>query len=305
MRQHPDPGPEHAIRALLESASDDGPPPTDLLHEVHRRVRRRRALVPSLAGLGAVGVLAVAAVAASTVTGTPPASARERVAAAATRTAQDSYRVRLASSKSNGSHSSAGTAVGVFDPTRRTGRLKDEDGPEVRFVGDVVYRQIPPGHVGRLPGASRRACGWLASDQGYPEGISELAEFGMRALQNPQQALGWVRSAGDVRELGRVAGDGWAGLRYAFALTDRLWRVTGTVDIDTDGRVRRLELTSRSSDKANGLAGTVHGVLEFRDFGVHARVTAPPAEQVCRMPTPEEIKREREGIRKAGESRRG
>ncbi len=103
----------------------------------------------------------------------------------------------------------------------------------------------------------------------------------------------------------RVAGDGWAGLRYAFALTDRLWRVTGTVDIDTDGRVRRLELTSRSSDKANGLAGTVHGVLEFRDFGVHARVTAPPAERVCRMPTPEEIKRERERIRKAGEARRG
>ena len=307
MRQHPDPGPEHAIRALLASASDDGPPPTDLLHEVHRRVRRRRALVPSLAGLGAVGVLAVAAVAASTVTGTPPASARERVAAAATRTAQDSYRVRLASSKSNGSHTSSGIAVGVFDSTRRTGRLRGADGGlEVRYVGDVVYRQILARHVGRLPGVSRRGCAWLASRQeGPPEGISELAEFGGRALQHPQQALEWVRSAGDVREQGRVSGDGWTGLRYAFELTDRLWRVTGTVDIDTDGRVRRLELTSRSTDRANGLAGTVHGVLEFRDFGVQARITAPPARQVCPMPTPEEIKRERERIRKASEARHG
>jgi hypothetical protein len=75
--------------------------------------------------------------------------------------------------------------------------------------------------------------------------------------------------------------------------------VTGTVDVDTDGRVRRLELTSRSTDAANGLAGTVHGELEFRDFGVQARVTAPPAEQVCPMPTPEEIRRERDRIRKA------
>jgi len=300
MSQHPGPGPEHAVRALLEAASDHGPPTTDLLHEVRRRARRRRALVPSLAGLAIVGVLAVAAVAASTVTGTPPASARERVAAAATRTAQDSYRVRLASRKSNGSSTSAGTAVGVFDPTRRTGRLQGEDGgPEVRYVGNVVYRQIPASQVDRLPGAPGRACSWLASDQRDPEGISELAEFGGRALQDPQQALEWVRSAGDVREQGRAAGDGWVGLRYGFGLTDRLWRVTGTVDVDTDGRVRRLELTSRSSDRANGLAGTVHGVLEFRDFGVQARVTAPPAEQVCPMPTPEEIRRERDRIRKA------
>lgn len=302
MSRHPGRGPEHAVRALLEAASDNGPPTTDLLHEVRRRSRRRRALVPSLATLGVAGVLAVVAVAASTVTGTPPASAQARVAAAAARTAQDGYRVRLTSTKSNATHTSSGTGVGVFDPARRTGRLVGEDGgPEIRYVGDVIYRQIPARHVGRLPGDHKRACSWIAQDQGYPEdmGISELAEFGMRALQDPQQALTWVRSAGDVREQGRASGDGWVGLRYAFELTDRLWRVTGTVDVDADGRVRRLELTSRSTDRTNGLAGTVHGVLEFRDFGAHEPVVAPPASQVCQMPTPEEIKRERERILKA------
>lgn len=304
MSQHPGRGLEHAVRSLLEAAADDGPQTTDLLHAVARRVRRRRALVPSLATLGVVGVLAVAALGASTVTGTPPAqaSARERVAAAASRTARDGYRVWLTSTKTAGTHTSSGTAVGVFDPARRTGRLVAEDGgPEIRYVGDVVYRQVPAGREDRPPGTRKRACSWIAQDQGYPDdmGISELAGFGMRALQDPQQALEWVRSAGDVRELARAAGDGWVGVRYAFELTDRLWRVTGTVDVDADGRVRRLELTSRSADRANGLAGTVHGVLEFRDFGVHEPVAAPPADQVCPMPSPEEIKQERERIRKA------
>jgi hypothetical protein len=56
---------------------------------------------------------------------------------------------------------------------------------------------------------------------------------------------------------------------------------------------RRLEVTSRASDTAHGLEGTNHAVLEFRDFGAHERVTAPPASQVYRLPTPEEIKARR------------
>jgi hypothetical protein len=112
----------------------------------------------------------------------------------------------------------------------------------------------------------------------YPKesDISKLADFGNVALQNPQQALGWVRSAGDVRDLGRVAGDGWTGRRYAFTLTDRPWRVTGTVDVDTASRVHRLEFTTQSSDTAHGVASTSHSLLEFRDLGTRERVTIPP-----------------------------
>lgn len=85
-----------AIRALLAAASEDGPPTADLLRRVRHRTRRRRALVPAVAAIGAAGVLA--AVATSTVTAPSPASAHERVAAAITRTAQHGYRIRAITS---------------------------------------------------------------------------------------------------------------------------------------------------------------------------------------------------------------
>jgi hypothetical protein len=39
--------------------------------------------------------------------------------------------------------------------------------------------------------------------------------------------------------------------------------------------------------------------VEFWDFGAREPVMAPPAGQVCRMPTPEAMKRERERFSKA------
>jgi hypothetical protein len=297
MRQHPDQGPdqapERAVQALLAAATGDGPPTTDLLPKVRRQLRRRRVLVPSLATLATAGVAAAVALAVPAVTGAPPAraSARELVAAAVTRTAQDGYRVRLTSTKSTASGTSSGTVEGAFDPARRTGRLDLGEGLEVRYVGGMVYRELPVEQASRegIPEGIR----WIAGPNGgKPEGVSELASFGDRALQDPRQTLDQVRAAGDVREQGPVAGDGWSGVRYAFTMTDRYWRVTGSIDVDGDGRVRRLALTSRSTDRANGLAGTVQGVLEFRDFGPQEPVTAPPAGevQVERPMTPEEIK---------------
>jgi hypothetical protein len=285
---------ERAVRTLLAAASGDGPPTADLLGKVRRRARRRRILVPSLATAAAAGVLAAAVLAASTVTSTPPAraSARELVAAAVTRTAQDGYRVRLTSTKTTSAGTSSGTVTGVFDPASHSGRLDLGGGLEVRYVDGTVYREIPAERAGGEPGSPEGAR-WIAQRQGHPDGISELADFGTRALQDPRQALDWATAAGDVREQGHVAGDGWTGVRYAFTLTDRSWRVTGSVDVDGDGRVRRLELTSRSTDRANGLAGTVHGVLEFSEFGAHEPVTAPPADQVFQVPTGEELKEQR------------
>jgi hypothetical protein len=66
--------------------------------------------------------------------------------------------------------------------------------PEVRFVGDTVYTRLPANHVRRPPEMPERAR-WVASERDSPKGvdISELAEFGDRALAHPQQALDWVR----------------------------------------------------------------------------------------------------------------
>lgn len=274
------------------AAADGRPPPVRPSREGWRRARRRRVLLPSLATLVVAGLLAAAAIATSTVTGTAPASAQARVAAAVTRTTQEGYRVRARLSGSKEGWR-VNVSDGVFDPASGAVRMvvvTPDKGHVTIHVGDVVYVQI----VGRQRGVPPSAR-WLLRGGGTPKGSGsfKLADFGRVALQNPQQLLGWARSAGDVRELGPVAGDGWSGRRYAFTLTERLSRVTGTVDVDTAGRVHRLEFTSRAWDTAHGVAGTIHGVLEFRDFGTRERVTIPPANQVfdVNIPEPKESRR--------------
>lgn len=280
-----------AIRTLLAAASEDRPPTTDLLRKVHHRARRRRALVPSLAALSAVGVLAAVAVATSTVTTTPPASAHERVAAAVTRTAQDGYRIRAATSGTKGDRDEMTVTQGVYDPAGRAVRMIEVTpvaGHVIIFHLDGrVYVQLPA-EAGRQPGLPERAR-WFLRTTADPNdaGISDLADFGRRALLGPQRALELAQSASDMREVGPVTGDGWTGTRFAFTLTDRVWRVTGSVDVDGDGRVRRLEFSSTSTDTAHGSAGTVHWVLTFSDFGIRERVILPPDSQVYRDPAPD------------------
>jgi hypothetical protein len=281
-----------AIRTLLTAASEDEPHTTDLLGKVRHRTRRRRALVPSLVALGAAGVLAAVVVATSTVTATPPASAHERVAAAVTRTALDGYRIRAATSGTKGDRDETTVTQGIYDPAGRAVRMVEvtpDKGHVIIFHLDGrVYVQLPAQVAGRQPGLPERAR-WFLRTSADPNdaGISELADFGRRALLNPQRALELAQSATDVREVGPVSGDGWAGTRFAFTLTDRQWRVTGSVDIDGDGRVRRLEFISTSTDTAHGVAGTVHWVLTFSDFGIGERVTLPPDSQVYRDPAPD------------------
>ncbi len=280
-----------AIRTLLAAASEDGPPATDLLRKVRHRARRRRVLVPSLAALGAAGVLAAVAVATSTVTTTPPASAHERVAAAVTRTAQDGYRIQVATSGTKGDRDETTVSQGVYDPAGRAVRMVEVTpvtGHVLIFHLDGrVYVQLPA-EVGQRQGLPEGAR-WFLRTTADPNdaGISDLADFGRRALLGPQRALELAQSASDMREVGPVTGDGWAGTRFAFTLIDRLWRVTGSVDVDGDGRVRRLEFSSTSTDTAHGSAGTVHWVLTFSDFGIRERVTLPPDSQVYRDPAPD------------------
>jgi hypothetical protein len=232
--------------------------------------RRRRVLLPSLATLVVAGLLAAAAITASTVTGTAPASAQARVAAAVARTTQEGYRVRAQVSDSRAGRQ-VSVSDGVFDPVSGAVRMvvvtpEKSKGIVTTHVGDVIYVQTV-GHESALSPLER----WWMRSTSHPK----LADFAGVALQNPRRALDWARSAGDVRDLGRVTGDGWSGRRYAFTLADRLLRVTGTVDVDTGGRVRRLEFTSRSLDTAHLWPGTIHGVLEFRDFGTRERVSIP------------------------------
>jgi hypothetical protein len=281
-----------AVRALLVVATGDGPPESDLLEEVRRRVRRqrlrRRVLVPSLATLTTASVIAVAALVASVVTGTGTPSAQARVAAAAGRTAAAGYRVRIvttSSDKALASSSATRISEGVFDPAQRTGRLLLQgQGLEIRFVGDMVYTELP---AGARAGGKR----WVAHKRSFdPEvAMPAFVQLTKLAWQDPQQALARLRSAAAVHQQGRVGGDGWSGRRYSFQLTDDKevkpgTRVTGTVDVDQAGRVRRLEVTDRLTTNAGRTARTLRTVMEFRDYGAHETVSAPPTQQVTRAP---------------------
>jgi len=278
------------VRALLAAAAGDGPPATDLLAGVRRRVRRqrirRRVLLPSLATLATASVLAVAVLAASVVTGAP--SAQARVAAAAGRTANESYRVQIVSSKSAGPGGQAATEIseGVFDPARRTGRLLVGNPPvELRFVGDMVYLELPE----RSRSGARR---WVAERRAFDSGTSMplFVQLTKLTWQDPQEALVGLRSAAAVRDQGSAAGDGWSGRRYAFELTDdhkaKLGStVSGSVEVDQAGRVRRLEVAERLAAGPAGPTGaTVRTVMEFRDYGVRETVSAPPASAIDHDP---------------------
>jgi hypothetical protein len=274
-----------AIRTLLAAASNDQPPTTDLLGKVRHRARRRRALVPSLAAVGVAGVLTAVVVTTSTVTAPPPASAQERVAAAVTRTAEDGYRIRAATSGTKGGRNETSVTQGVYDPAGRAVRMvvvtPDKGHVTIHHLDGRVYVQLPAEVEGRQPGVPQGARWFLRTTRDPNDaGISDLADFGRRALLSPQEALELAQSPTDVREVGPVSGDGWTGTRFAFTLTDR-------VDVDRDGRVRRLEFVSTSTDTAHGVAGTLHWVLTFWDFGIRERVTLPPDSEVYRDPAPD------------------
>jgi hypothetical protein len=277
---------EAAVRALLFAATGDGPPEYDLLDTVRRGARRqrvrRRVLVPSLASLTLAAVIAVAALAASVVTGAP--SAQARVAAAAGRTATESFRVRMTSGTiGQGSKPTTEVQEGFFDPARHTGRLHAR-GLELRYVGDVVYSQLPAGTTsdGKRWVAVRRS--FVMVDRPLPPIAVVKVGF-----WDPQEALALLRSAFSVHERGRVSGDGWSGRRYAFDLRDGNQAkdnlgMTGTVDVDQSGRVRRLDVTVLVETASGQRADNFHTVMEFRDYGARQTVSAPPAAEITHDP---------------------
>jgi hypothetical protein len=269
---------ERAVRALLVDATGGAPPETDLLGGVRRRGARRRArrrvLAASLATLCTASAITVAALLVPVGTVTP--SAQARVAAAAGRTSTEGYRVRIDYSPGDQGGAKDGkrsVTEGVFDPVSRTGRLRRvPDGLEVRFVGSMAYLELPA----TLRSGGKR---WLAQEHRQELHLfaPALARLAKLAWQDPQRELARLRSAAAVRELGPVAGDGWSGHRYAFELPAgknvKPSRVTGTVDVDQAGRVRRLEVVPQQT-------GMVRVLMEFRDYGARETVLPPPRYQV-------------------------
>ncbi len=292
---------EEQARRLLAIAAGDIPPGIDLLSGVSRRRAAHRVRLRAALAAGAAGVLAVAAAVTVAVTvGAPLArSALAAVDAAARLTAAQSYQMTMTSSYRTVPPRTAWTGrpwtiSGDFSPARRIG---EEDGGQVRFVGGYVYT-----YLGGTPTAARHhGKSWVKTTEpsfNTQAGIAAwLSSPAALLLTAPQDLLGLLKSATQVRETGTASGPGWTGTGYAFSAAIALGpskkltiSITGTVGVDAQGRVRRLDTTITEHVPPRAVQDLGTGVritaiirtvqVTIGDFGIPVPVTAPPASDV-------------------------
>jgi hypothetical protein len=154
----------------------------------------------------------------------------------------------------------------VTDPVRHL--YANSCPPGLREVGGYtyVYMAHPVGHPGRhwerIPDAVI----------GHPPAVNAIA------AATPQQMLSEIKKADTVTAAGPTSGPGWTGTRYAFSgAPDPDTTISGTVDVDRQGRARALALTIRLTSRLNVFVQTQ--ALTFSDFGAPVNVTPPPADQ--------------------------
>jgi hypothetical protein len=218
--------------------------------------RRRRALaiggaLPVVAGAAAALGTAVA----PTIGSAPPPLAA--VTSALTRTLAQSYHLR------------EGPCTTRADPVRHLKAVScSNDGTALREVGRYEYiRFVRPVRPGKHWERALTACS---------DSLSKVAINAFTAA-TPQQMLSEIKKVGKVTVVGPASGPGWTGTRYAFSLRrGSQFTISGTVDVDQQGRARNLALTEAFGGPNKSVWKEV---LVFSDFGVPVRVTPPPADQ--------------------------
>lgn len=206
------------------------------------------------------------------------------VTSALASTSADSYRFTLDSTvKFGGSELRSDVVSGAYDPRHGLGTellaARTSRGAPVRmrirFISRYVYTQEAPGsgfdklwNKSLIPSA--RADAMPGND---------VYGFVTDEPVGPVELSGVLRSAGTVREVGSASGPGWTGTRYAFTarFPGAQEADSGTVDIDQQGRVRRL--VTITTQGTHGVITTDRD-LTFGNFDAPVPVTAPPTSQV-------------------------
>jgi hypothetical protein len=248
------------------------------------RHRWTRILAAAVAAAAAAGVTA----ALLTASAGRPSSASAMVASALAITSADSYSFTLDSTMNfKGRQLHSDVVSGAYDPRHKLGTeslaaTTSQGAPtraQIRFTSGYVYTQVARGSGfgkpwNKSPVPSARATPdydvyWFVTDQ--PVSPAELSAV--------------LRSAGPVREVGPASGPGWTGTRYAFAARFPAAHesVSGTVDIDKQGRVRRVATVTTQGTHGRV---TTDRDLTLGNFGAPVPVTAPPASQVGYTRTP-------------------
>jgi hypothetical protein len=287
---------------LLAAASATIPVGTGLLEGARRRraARRRRRRIALGAGSAALAAVAVAGTLVSVTVAEAP-SALAVVTAAASHLTTTSYHVRVVT---EASPADGGRRVaGEFDPARRVGQetvTGRNYAWEIRDIGDVVYLAQQYGQA-KLPGHAERWTKGRTLNTSIPPGENpDLARLEDRfsGVQpaSPEDLLTLLRSATSVHAEGPASGPGWTGTRYSFSATQSrgfVMRVTGTVAVDQQGRLRTLDATrvyrpqtiQVTTEGHPSRAEVILGYstvdhMTFSDFGAPVSVSAPPASQV-------------------------
>jgi hypothetical protein len=239
------------------------------------------AVVAAAAAGGAIVLLTASA-------GHPPTPS-VAVTSALASTSADSYSFTLHSSGSfMGRQMHSEVVSGAYDPRHSLGTellaaTRTSHGApvriQIRFTGRYVYTQVAPG--------SGFGKAWNKSPVPSAGALPGYDAYGFVTDQpvSPAALAGVLRSAGKVREVGSASGPGWTGTRYAFTarFAAAYESISGTVDIDQQGRVRRL--TTITTQGTHGRVTTDRD-LTFGDFGAPVPVTTPPASQVGYSSTP-------------------
>jgi hypothetical protein len=249
-----------------------------------RRYLRR----PVLAGAVVVAAAAGVTTALLTASGGHPPTALATVTSALAATSASSYRFTLDTTvRFRGRQMHAEVVSGAYDPRHRLGTelltaasRRAQVRIQIRFASRYVYTQVP-----RRSGFGRP---WNKSPVPPARGAmpgSDVYGFVSDQPVRPAELSGVLRSAGTVRQAGPASGPGWTGTRYAFTARFPAAResVSGTVDIDQQGRVRRL--VTITTQGTHGRI-TADRDLTFGSFGAPVPVTTPPARQVGYTSTP-------------------
>lgn len=282
---------EEAVRQLLTVAAGDVPPEIDLLGGLLGGLRARRTRIRVLLAAGTASMLAAATAIALSVSSAPTALAQ--VTAAAASTAGQSYRISATIAWLPGPPVSV---TGEFDPARHVGEDVYSNGYQIRYIGRYAYdhpytgspANLPPGkHWMKYPAAR------FPGPQYPADATRELGNPFFLDQVNPKDLLTELGSATRVREAGPASGPGWTGVRYAFTatmrydfkvITTRLTEtIKGTADVDTKGRVRRLDITDYTQwllPHATRPEDAVAQIdMSFGAFGAPVSVNPPPPGQ--------------------------
>jgi hypothetical protein len=279
---HGGPGDVPTGTVLPSGTAEQGSP-------VRRHPRRRGMRMLAAAGAAAV-VLAAGVMTALHVGSAAAPSPLSAVTSALARTSAQSYAFSLNSTvQFAGKDLNSDVVSGAFDPGHHLGTellTAHSAGrttlAQVRFIGADLYTWASPRSGFGKPWDKSLSA---AAEDVMPPG--DLYGFISDQPVSPDKLAVVLRSAGAaVHDAGAVSGPGWAGIKYTF--TARIYEgresVSGAVDVDEQGRVRRLMTITtdtaipRYATKATG--PTTDRDITFGDFGTPVRASVPPASQV-------------------------